>query len=182
MPLPLLGRADLMNSRPSHSITSSARSTNCCGMVRLSALAVVRLTTSSNFVACSTGISIRVVRSVGHEPPSSDKVTGTKDRRQPRTQRERENAREVGTHQLINCDVKGIGLHTIERWCNISRMPNFEWYDFQSERICSGFGFFHLQVRLGIAGIKDDSQSAQRRSNFAQELYSLSSKISRLQR
>src|ERR1700745_142608 len=42
---------------PHHSITSSARSRNDSGIVRPSALAVVRLMTRSNLVACSTGIS-----------------------------------------------------------------------------------------------------------------------------
>src|SRR2546425_4565699 len=38
-----------------HSITWSARSSSDCGIVRPSALAVLRLITSSNFVGCSTG-------------------------------------------------------------------------------------------------------------------------------
>src|SRR5262245_4827589 len=42
---------------PPHSITSSARSRNDSGIWRPSALAVVRLTTRSNLVGCSTGIS-----------------------------------------------------------------------------------------------------------------------------
>src|SRR5262245_10095186 len=42
---------------PHHSITSSARTSRAVGTVRPSALAVVRLMTSSNFVGCSTGIS-----------------------------------------------------------------------------------------------------------------------------
>src|SRR5262249_51220994 len=42
---------------PFHSITSSARSRNEFGIVRPSALAVVRLMTSSNLVGCSTGMS-----------------------------------------------------------------------------------------------------------------------------
>src|SRR5215831_12105746 len=41
----------------SHSITSSARARNGSGMVNPIALAVLRLRTSSNFVACSTGRS-----------------------------------------------------------------------------------------------------------------------------
>src|ERR1700751_452287 len=41
----------------SHPITSSARSKNESGIVRPSALAVVRLVTSSNLDACSTGMS-----------------------------------------------------------------------------------------------------------------------------
>jgi hypothetical protein len=40
-----------------HSITSSARTKINCGTVRPSALAVLRLTTSSNFVGCWTGRS-----------------------------------------------------------------------------------------------------------------------------
>src|SRR5262249_13821095 len=40
-----------------HSITSSARAKNVSGIVRRSALAAVRLTTSSNLVGCWTGMS-----------------------------------------------------------------------------------------------------------------------------
>jgi hypothetical protein len=40
-----------------HSITSSARASSCAGTVRPSACAVIRLTTSSNLVGCSTGMS-----------------------------------------------------------------------------------------------------------------------------
>src|SRR6266550_9191856 len=42
---------------PHHSITSSARASSDGGTVRPSALAVVRLMTSSNLVGCSTGMS-----------------------------------------------------------------------------------------------------------------------------
>jgi hypothetical protein len=42
---------------PSHSITSSASARRRSGTVRLSALAVLRLITSSNLVGCSTGSS-----------------------------------------------------------------------------------------------------------------------------
>ena len=40
-----------------HSITSSARASSVFGIATPSALAVLRLTTSSNLVGCSTGIS-----------------------------------------------------------------------------------------------------------------------------
>src|SRR6478752_6797702 len=43
---------------PSHSITSSARARSVGGISRPSALAVLRLMTSSNLVACSTGRSL----------------------------------------------------------------------------------------------------------------------------
>src|SRR5215467_4672984 len=42
---------------PSHLITLSARNSTDCGIVRLSACAVLRLITNSNFVGCSTGKS-----------------------------------------------------------------------------------------------------------------------------
>src|SRR5438105_741354 len=42
---------------PPHSITSSARAISVGGILRPSALAVVRLMTRSNLVGCSTGIS-----------------------------------------------------------------------------------------------------------------------------
>src|SRR5262245_36437820 len=42
---------------PLHSITSSARASSVGGTVRPSACAVIKFTTSSNFVGCSTGIS-----------------------------------------------------------------------------------------------------------------------------
>ena len=45
-----------------HSITSSARASSIAGIVMPSALAVVRFTTRSNLIGCSTGIS------AGREP------------------------------------------------------------------------------------------------------------------
>src|SRR5262249_20365526 len=42
---------------PLHSITSSARASSVGGISRPSAFAVVRFTTSSNLVGCSTGMS-----------------------------------------------------------------------------------------------------------------------------
>ena len=48
-------------ARQPHSITLSARSRKDSGIVTLSALAVFRFTTSSNFVGCSTGRSVGLV-------------------------------------------------------------------------------------------------------------------------
>ena len=45
------------NKWPRYSITSSARTNNVSGTVTPIALVVLRLITSSNLVACSTGIS-----------------------------------------------------------------------------------------------------------------------------
>src|SRR5262249_36887438 len=54
--------APMRRTAPLHSMTSSARSKNDSGMVRPSALAVVKLMTRSNLVGCSTG------RSAGFAP------------------------------------------------------------------------------------------------------------------
>ena len=50
-------RGSQIHPAPSHSITSSARARRVGGIVRLSALAVCRLMTSSNLVGCSMGSS-----------------------------------------------------------------------------------------------------------------------------
>ena len=55
MVLPLDGYPSIR--RCHHSITLSARRSMLCGTVMPSALAVFRLITSSNFVACTTGSS-----------------------------------------------------------------------------------------------------------------------------
>ena len=54
--------SSVMNSRRSHSITSSARASSVGGTSRPSAFAVLRLMTSSNLVDCCTG------RSAGFSP------------------------------------------------------------------------------------------------------------------
>ena len=54
--------SSVMNSRRSHSITSSARASSVGGTSRPSAFAVLRLMTSSNLVDCTTG------RSAGFSP------------------------------------------------------------------------------------------------------------------
>src|SRR5882724_167028 len=47
----------LVTHPSAHLITLSARNSTDCGIVRLSAFAVLRLMTNSNFVGCSTGKS-----------------------------------------------------------------------------------------------------------------------------
>src|SRR5262249_61092362 len=61
-----------------HSITSSARSRNDSGSLRPSALAAVRLTTSSNFARCSTGSSPAFAprRSLSTYPPARRNKSG----------------------------------------------------------------------------------------------------------
>jgi hypothetical protein len=52
-----IGRLVHRSKQPRHSITLSARATNVAGTVTPIALTVLRLITSSNLVACSTGMS-----------------------------------------------------------------------------------------------------------------------------
>src|SRR5216683_3005675 len=54
---PTLADARTRHSAAAYSITSSARASSDCGTVRPSALAVLRLITSSNVVGCWTGKS-----------------------------------------------------------------------------------------------------------------------------
>ena len=56
-PLTPFPEPDQEHAAVHHSITRSARSNSDGGIVRPSALAVLRLMTSSNFVVCSTGRS-----------------------------------------------------------------------------------------------------------------------------
>jgi hypothetical protein len=59
---PALPKGAISGSRNPHSITSSAKEISPAGIVRLSVLAVLRLITNSNSVACMTG------RSAGFSP------------------------------------------------------------------------------------------------------------------
>src|SRR6516164_1487972 len=63
---------------PHHSITSSAATSNVCGIARPSAFAVLRLTTSSNFTVCWTG------KSSGFSPLSIDPAWRGETRHPPR--------------------------------------------------------------------------------------------------
>src|SRR5262245_35911967 len=50
-------KSAIENLKLDHLITRSARNNTDCGIVRLSAFAVCKLITNSNFVGCSTGMS-----------------------------------------------------------------------------------------------------------------------------
>jgi hypothetical protein len=64
-------------------MTSSARSSTDCGMVRPSVFAVLRLTTSSNLVGCSTGSSAGLAPLVRHEKPCFHLFHSVGHRREP---------------------------------------------------------------------------------------------------
>jgi hypothetical protein len=103
-------------------------------MSRPIALAAIKLTTRSNFAACSTGISAglvpprdfveilsdasvqsRVVWAIGHQATRLEVFSRDVDRRKPRTYGHRIGALDVCEYERIGNDVKGIG-HARERF------------------------------------------------------------------
>src|SRR5262245_54052054 len=94
-----------------HSINSSARNRNGSGIIRPSALAVVKLMTRSNLVGCSTGMSagfapqnlvdmigrapplVRPVWSIRHQTACFDVLPKRVHRRQSRAERQRVDAK-----------------------------------------------------------------------------------------
>jgi hypothetical protein len=96
---PLCANSGLMHRSKHHlySITSSARASTAGGTVRPSALAVVRLMTSSNFVGCSTGISPGCVPRrihIGGSPESCPDSQSSYFRRQGPLARRQESERD----------------------------------------------------------------------------------------
>ena len=74
-----------------------------------------------------------------------------------------------------------MATHALKRRRNVRRSSNFERNNFQTDRVCSGFGLFHLQHWLNVSDVEDDSQSVQTGNNLPQKLYPLASEIGRLQ-
>ena len=64
------------------------------------------------------------------------KLAITKERRQPRAERKRDDARAVGENESVVHDVKCVrlGLNCLDDGCNILRAPDFVWRDFEAER------------------------------------------------
>ena len=172
-------------------------------MVIPSALAVVRLMTSSNFgwlldrnvgrlrpaqnlvdQIGSASEQIREVWSVGHEPPGLDIIAYIENRRQPRSERKRDYTRAVGNNESSAHNEKCVrlGFERLEGGSDILRSADCEWRDLDAERTCRGLDFAHLQHGLGIAKINQDCQSAEMRDNLTQEFELLARNISRLER
>src|ERR1700722_17690399 len=76
----------------------------------------------------------RIVWSVRYESPGLDKIAVTEDRRQPRSERKRDDWRFVDENESVLRDVKCIrlGLKSLEDGRNILRAPDFEWRDFET--------------------------------------------------
>src|SRR5262249_16830920 len=115
---------------------------------------------------------IRVVWSVGHERPSLDKIAGIEDRRQPRSERKRDDARAVGANERIDHDVNCVrlGFKRLEGGSDILRSPDFEWRDVEAERASRGLNLAHLQHALSKTNINNDCQTAESGDNLAQKL------------
>src|SRR6185295_8492133 len=108
-----------------HSITSSARARNASGIVSSIALAVLRLTTSSNFVGCSTGRSagfaprknlvnelcssaeqVGDVCSIGYQTACFGILSNAVHRRQPRAQCQGVDVNPVAARERVSDDIK----------------------------------------------------------------------------
>src|SRR6516165_1275478 len=88
----------------------------------------------------------REVWSVGHETSGLDKIAVIEDRRQPRAERKRDDARAVGDNECIADDVECVrlGLDRLEGRSDILRPPHFEWRDFDAERASRGLNLAYL--------------------------------------
>jgi len=90
------------------------------------------------------------------------------DRRQPRAERKRDNARAVGGNESIDHDVKCVrlGVERRERGSDILSSPDFERCDFDAERASRCRNLAHLQRGGGIADIGYDRQAAETGDDF----------------
>ena len=84
-------------------------------------------------------------------PPAWTNSRVLEDRRQPRAERKRDDARAVGGNERIGHDVKCVrlGLERLEGGSDILRSPDFEWRDFEAERASRGLNLAHLQHGWG---------------------------------
>jgi hypothetical protein len=100
-----------------------------------------------------------------------DKLAGIEDRRQPRAERKRDDARAVGGNERIDHDVNCVrlGFKRLEGGSDILRSPDFEWRDFEAERASRGLNLAHLQHALGKTNINHDCQTAESGDNLAQK-------------
>src|SRR5262249_59595692 len=123
---------------------------------------IAGLRPAQNFihVICRAPEPFRVTWSIGHKTPAANKVAGAEDRWKSRAKCKRKDAHEVGDHELIDRNVKGIrlGLDLLEGRTEILHPSNFEWHDFNAERASRRLGLAHLQHGLGITHIEDYCQ------------------------
>jgi len=158
-----------------HSITSSARDRNDSGIVSPSALAVVRLTTRSNSVGCSTGMlpglaprrilsTKSAVRRNSAGKFGPHKTAGLHDsasvtnRRQPQTERKGGDSSAIGVNESIFDDIKRVRLifESFECGSDVLCAPDAVGRDFEVERTGCGLKLVLLQNGSGIAGIKQE--------------------------
>ena len=159
-----------MNSRRSHSITSSARSEERIRDRQAEPLGgrkiddkfesgrlldrnIAGLRTAQNLVD-QLGRApelMREVWAVGHETARFNKRAGIEDRRQSRAERKRHDASTVGVNKGIAHNVKCVRLclERFERGSNILCAPDFEWRDFDAEPASHRMNLAPSPARLG---------------------------------
>jgi hypothetical protein len=110
--------------------------------------------------------------------------TVVENHREPRAERQRDDATAVGGNERSGDDVKCIrlGVERLKGRSNIPGASDFEWRDFDAERASRGLNLTHLQLGLGKANIKNDCQPAETWDDLTQEFEPLAGKIGLLDR
>ena len=173
-----------------YSITSSVRASSVGDTVRSSALAVVRLMTRSNFVGCSTGISLvssrakscrrtqrrdgtgRQVWSIGHQASRFHEFSKPARHRQSRSERQRADKYPVRVHKRVGNDVQRVrsALEQLERRIDVRGLAHLRGCNVEAERPSRGLNVAHLQHSAGTAGIGQDRQPMETRDDLTQQL------------
>jgi hypothetical protein len=109
--------------------------------------------------------------------------TVVENHREPRAERQRDDATAVGGNERSGDDVKCIrlGVERLKGRSNIPGASDFEWRDFDAERASRGLNLVHLEHGLGKANISYDSQPTEPGDNLAQEFESLAGRIGSLE-
>ena len=190
--------SSVMNSRRSHSITSSARASSARRHVEAERLGdreiddqlefgrlldrqVARLRAAQNLVdivGCAAK-QVRNMRAVRHQPCRIDVFAQAEHRRQSCAQRQDVDAMAVGVGQRVAAHVERLApaLELLERGHNILGAQDFEPVDFEAERVRRGLNLAHLLHRPGIAGIAEHRQPAEPGDDLAQDFEPLASRI-----
>ena len=96
---------------------------------------------------CRVPEQVGVARPIRYEPAIFDKIADARDRGQPRTKCEREDGRAIGDRELIDHNIKCVGLapERLEGGCDVRCPPDFEWRNVKPERTSRRLSFLRLQ-------------------------------------
>jgi len=113
----------------------------------------------------------RPVRSVGHQTSGFDVFPHTMHCRQLRGERQGVDANAIGEQERNGKDEKGLHttLHRLESGIEFTRLPYFEWGDFDTEAAGCFPNLAFIQGSVGIADVGQDCEPAQARDQFTQQ-------------